>query len=464
MSHEPSAGHGFEGGGRGQVLDPTELVSVDEYRHYTSSRLPDPDPIELRSADALGLVLAEDVLSEESLPSFPNSAMDGYAVVATDTTGATEDAPVTLTVTGEVAAGASELPNVAPGQAVRIMTGAPVPPGADAIVPVEVTRAGAGDVAILHAAEPGDHVRTVGEDVRPGQGLLRAGHRIRPADVGLLAAVGRSRVVCYPQPRVVILTTGDELVPAEHQPGPGQIRDANGPMLAALIRQAGAVPFSAGIVADDRQALHDAFDSNLGHADLFVASGGVSAGLYDLVREVIGSLGEVRGLQGRDEARDAADLRPRSMRSRCSPCPGNPVSTFVSFEVFVRPALRQLQGRRDTARPTVRATLSEAVHDAAAQAHLAAGPPAPSRGPLDRDADRPPGLARALLRGAGRRARRDPRGGHRPRIRRAGARAPARRELKRREHARRAGPDEPRLTHVDETGVGPHGRRGSTRT
>jgi molybdopterin molybdotransferase len=351
----------FHGHGRGEVVDADELMSVDRWRDLILDDVRPLDAIELRITDALGLVLAEAVHSHEPLPPFANSAMDGFALRAEDVAGASVDAPVTLEVSGDVPAGAQQLPQVGAGTAVSIMTGAPLPPGADAVVPVELTsKPATGTIAIHREPRVGDHIRTVGEDVAAGQQVLAAGHRIRPADVGLLSATGSTRVVVRPAPRVVILSTGDELVPADRRPGPGQIRDANGPMLAAMVRQAGALPYTAGIVADDVRALSDAFDSNVGHADLFVATGGVSAGAYDHVEEVIGRLGEVRAQKVAVKP-GMPQVYGRIGSTPVFGLPGNPVSSFVSFELFVRPAIRALQGRSDVTRPQVNAVLAEPV-------------------------------------------------------------------------------------------------------
>lgn len=348
----------FVGHGRGEVTPVNELTSVETHLAHILALLPTPEPIELRLADALGLVLAQAETSAISLPAFPNSAMDGYAVVAGDTASADVGDPVRLTVIGEVLAGSSDVPELTSGHAVRIMTGAPLPPGADAVVPVETTSGDGDSIAFHKSVVEGQHVRRTGEDLSPGQALVAAGRRLSPADLALLAAAGITRVRCLPPPRVVILSTGDELVPADHEPGPGQIRDVNGPMLAAMVRSAGAVPFSAGIVRDDRKALMYAFDTNLGHADLFICTGGASVGTRDLLPDVIGALGEV--------ATAKVAMRPGmpQIRGRISGCPviglpGNPVSTFVSFEVFARPAIRALQGRRDVQRPTVTARATE---------------------------------------------------------------------------------------------------------
>lgn len=351
---------GFVGHGRGEITPTGELVSVDAYRAFIADRVEMHEPIEVRLPDALGLVLATPTVSDEAVPSFANSAMDGYAVVAGDCQQADRDAPVSLRVIGEIAAGATSLPTVQSGQAARIMTGAPLPPGADAIVPVEVTRESEGTVTIHRAPAPGEFVRTVGQDVAPGQALLAAGHRISPADIGLLAAVGIDRVEVYARPRVIILSTGDELVSWLDRPEPGQIRDSNGPMLSAMVKQAGGVPFSGGIVADDQRTIMEAIDGSIGHADMFILTGGVSAGVYDHVRDVIGALGEADSFKVAMKP-GMPQVFGRIKHVPVFGLPGNPVSSFVSFEVFVRPVLRRMLGRSDTGRPAVRAVLSDAM-------------------------------------------------------------------------------------------------------
>lgn len=360
MTDAAAAHRGFTGLGRGDIVRPEELVSVTAYRAEVLASLPGLEAIELRSADALGLVLAAEVHSEEPIPSFANSSMDGYAVVAADIAEASEESPVQLEVVGEVAAGTADLPDVGPGSAVRIMTGAPMPAGADSVVPVEVTREERRTVRVFRPGRAGEFVRTVGQDVRPGQLLLPAGHRIRPADIGLLAATGVHRVRCHPSPRVVLLSTGDEIVASDRQPGPGQIRDANGPMLSSLVRQVGGVPYVAGIVRDDHRALAEAIDTNLGHADAVIVTGGISAGAHDHLHDVVAQLGEVSSYRVAMQP-GMPQLHGRIGDVPIFGLPGNPVSAFVSFEVFVRPALRSLQGRRDLDRPVVQATLTEDV-------------------------------------------------------------------------------------------------------
>jgi molybdopterin molybdotransferase len=354
---------GFVGLGRSEVTREDELISVEEHLSGILGMLAEPETIDLRLSDALGLVLGDFVTSRVTLPAFANAAMDGYAVVAADLEGASQQAPVTLAVDGEVTAGAEELPEVTSGHVVRIMTGAPVPPGADAVVPVETTSGAAGRVAFHRAVPPGANIRRPGEDLTPGQPLVAAGRRVSPADIALLAAAGATRVPCIPPPRVVVLSSGDELVRAEDEPGPGRVRDANGPMIAAMVKQAGGLPFTAGIVPDDRKALMYAFDTNLGHADLFVCTGGASAGTRDLLPDVIGALGEVHTAKVAMKP-GMPQIRGRVGQTPVVGLPGNPVSAFVSFEVFVRPAIRRLQGRHDLARPTVVATLSERLRGA----------------------------------------------------------------------------------------------------
>ena len=351
----------FVGHARHEVTVGEELISVEEHLSGLLASLPPAEPIELRLADALGLVLADDVVSQVTVPAFANAAMDGYAVIARDVRTATVDGPVRLAVDGEVAAGVEELPTVRVGRSVRIMTGAPVPPGADAVVPVETTSTLGVDVLVHRAVAPGEHVRAPGEDLQPGQHLLSRGRRLAPADLGVLAAAGVSRVRCIAPPRVVVISSGDELVPADKEPEAGQVRDVNGPMLAAMVRAAGAVPFSAGIVRDDRKALMYALDTSLGHADLIICTGGASAGTRDLLPDVIAALGEVH------TAKVAMKPGMPQIRGRIAGCPiigrpGNPVSAFVSFEVFARPVIRSLQGRRDVQRPVVVATAAETLH------------------------------------------------------------------------------------------------------
>ena len=351
---------GFVGLGQDEVTPADQLIAVEAHLEAILAMLPVPEPIELRTADGLGLILAETATCDVILPAHDNSAMDGYAVISDDLSAASRAVPVRLSVVGEVVAGSPETPTVARGTCVRIMTGAPLPPGADTVVPVELTVAEDDGATVLFHLAPrhGDNVRHAGEDLVPGRELVAAGRRIAPADVALLSAAGVTRVVCLPAPRVVIMSTGDELVAADREPGPGQIRDSNAPMLAAMVKATGGVPFVTGAVPDDHDALREAFESNLGHADLFVCTGGASAGTRDLLADVIGGLGEVQAVKVAMRP-GMPQIRGRIGATPVIGLPGNPVSSFVSFEVFVRPAIRALQGRRDVHRPTVVARASE---------------------------------------------------------------------------------------------------------
>lgn len=347
------------GGGHTHAEAPSELVPLDRYRTDVLSRVGPLEPLELALLEAQGCVLAEDVEASEAIPRFANSGMDGYAVIA-----ASVRPGETVHVIGEAAAGSPSTATVAPGRVVRIMTGAPVPVGADAVIPVELAHEEGEQVRFSGTPEPGANVRPAGEDVQPGDRILSRGRRLRAADLGMLAGIGRSRVFVHPRPRVVVLSTGTELAEPGAALRDGQLYDSNSFALTALARESGATAYRQPIVTDDRAQLQEAFEGALFHADLLVTTGGVSAGRYDYVKEVMSRLGEVTfnkvGMQpGMPQAfgflGDPARLVP------CFGLPGNPVSAYVSFEIFVRPALRRLQGRTDLNRPRVSATLDEPV-------------------------------------------------------------------------------------------------------
>jgi molybdopterin molybdotransferase len=323
------------------------------------------DPVKVLVAEALGLTLAEDLRAPHPLPRFDNSAMDGYAVRAADTA----DAPVELRLSGEVRAGGDADQSVAPGFAVRIMTGAPVPPGADAIVPVEVTEESGDVVKIMESTDVGRHVRPAGDDVDEGQLVVKAGTELGPGELALIASLGLSPVPVRPRPRVAILVTGDELVPPEETPGPGQIRDSNSIALVSLVRDAGAEPHLMPHVPDDRAATLEAFRSAAADADLVMSSGGVAVGRYDFVKDVVEELG------GIDMWRVAMQPgKPVVLGSLGETpflgLPGNPVSIHVSFEQFVRPALRKMRGCETLFRPTIRAVLTESIEKRPGRLHF----------------------------------------------------------------------------------------------
>jgi molybdenum cofactor synthesis domain-containing protein len=303
-------------------------------------------PVTIDVADAAGLVLAEPVVSAEDVPPFANTAMDGYAVVAADTVGATEDAPVRLPVVAQVAAGHPAPHALQAGEAMRIFTGAPVPDGADAIVMVERTERlddGAA-VAIRAPAEPGDHVRPAGDDVRAGDEVLSVGEVLTPGHLGVLATIGVAHVAVHPRPRVGVLSTGDELVEGGVALAPGQIRESNRRALLALLAEDGFEPVYLGLIPDDEDAIRAAIEDGVAGCDAVLTSGGVSMGDIDLVRVVLDQIGEMRWMQ--------IAIRPAKpfafgLVSEGTPVlglPGNPVSSMVSYEVLARPALRKVAG------------------------------------------------------------------------------------------------------------------------
>ena len=338
----------------------SELIDLASYRRSVLSRVVPLEPITVGLLEAHGCVLAEDVDAAVDVPSLANSAMDGYALRASDTA---EHA--TLRLVDEIAAGAVGQRRVGEGEAVRIMTGAPIPGGADAIVPFELATEESEHVRVQLRVEPGRHVRPAGEDVRAGERVLRAGTVLGAAEVGMLAALGHARVVVHPRPRVSVVSTGDEIVDPSRPAPPGAVRDANGYALTAALREAGAVAMHLGVVPDDQRRLEDAFTDALAAADMVVTSGGVSAGRYDFVKSVLAGMGDVAFTKvGMQPGMPQAFGLLSGSGGAVVPCfglPGNPVSALVSFEVFVRPSIRRLQGREDLNRARVRAVLDESV-------------------------------------------------------------------------------------------------------
>jgi molybdopterin molybdotransferase len=319
--------------------------------------------LELTLAEAHGCVLAEDVYARGSLPPFDNSSMDGYALRSADVARASAAAPVALPVVGDIPAGSPTRLRVQPGFSARIMTGAPVPDGADAVVPLEWTDNGTAEVRVLREAAAGQFIRRAGEDVAAGSLVLAAGSHLGAAQVGLLAAAGRASVVCRPRPRVVVVSTGSELVDAGVPLGHGQVTDVNSYTLAAAAREAGATVYRVGLVRDDSRLLLDTLEDHLIRADLLVTSGGVSVGAYDIVKDVLSRLGTV--------AFDRVAMQPGMPQGfgTIGPdqvpiitLPGNPVSALVSFEVFVRPALRRMLATEPLFRPEVIAVPTEDLH------------------------------------------------------------------------------------------------------
>ena len=354
------------------------MLTVEEARERVLDAVGALEPEDVLVGDALGLVLAHDAVAPHPLPRFDNSAMDGYALRAADAGAATAEAPVTLEVTGEVRAGDPGDLEVAPGAAVRIMTGAPLPPGADAVGPVEETDERDGRVVVKAPASPGRHVRPAGDDFEAGSTLVEAGAELGPGELALLASIGMSPLRARRGPRVAILVTGDELVPAESTPRPGQIRDSNSVALRTLAFEAGGTVVPMDTVPDDRTATLEAFSRAAELADLVISSGGVAVGSYDYVKDVIDELGHI------DMWRVAMQPgRPVVLgaigRTPFLGLPGNPVSIHVGFEQFVRPAIRKMRGCRTLLRPAIGATLTETIEKPPGRLHfvrvrLAQGP------------------------------------------------------------------------------------------
>ncbi|MGH3251060.1 MAG: molybdotransferase-like divisome protein Glp, partial [Trebonia sp.] len=318
---------------------------------------------------AEGCVLAEDVTAAVPLPPFDNSAMDGYAVQAGDVAGASLDSPAILPVTGEIAAGDIGVHRLAPGTAIRIMTGAQLPAGADAVVPVEWTDGGNAQVAIHRPAERGNAVRYAGGDAAEGETLLTAGTRMRPMQIAVAASAGRKAVAVRPRPRVVVLSTGDELTEPGTPLVPGRIWDSNSYMIAAAAREAGAVAYRRSGVPDDPKGLLPALEEQLSHADLLITTGGVSmGGEHDVVKAALRELGTVtfRKVAMQPGMPQGFGLIGKGGEGGKGPVPlftlpGNPVSAYVSFQIFVRPAIAALQGTDDLSLPTTTATLTAPV-------------------------------------------------------------------------------------------------------
>jgi molybdopterin molybdotransferase len=337
----------------------TPLIPVDEHLKRILESIDTLPAYDQPLLEVMGLPIAEDVTATLPLPAFDNSGMDGYAVVQRDVAEASEQRPVHLPVVGEIAAGAATIMAMSPGTAVRIMTGAPVPQGCDAVVPVEWTDGGTSAVVIEQAPEVGQHIRRAGEDVKVGDRLVSEGDLIGPRQIGLLASVGTARVASRPRPRVVVISTGDELREPGEQLGRDSIYDGNSFMLAAAARAAGAIAYRVGIVRDDHEGFAEALSDQLVRADVVVTSGGVSKGAYDVVKEVLQEQGTVRF--------DEVAMQPGKPQgfgfvgedsTPIFTLPGNPVSSYVSFEVFVLPALRKMMGRKVLSRPMMRAVTS----------------------------------------------------------------------------------------------------------
>ncbi|OOC55608.1 MULTISPECIES: molybdotransferase-like divisome protein Glp [Nocardiopsis] len=338
------------------------MKSVEQHVADVLALINDPEPTELDLLQAHGTVLAEAVVSPVSLPGFDNSSMDGYAVHAADLSSAAPDTPVRLPVVADIPAGDPSPTAVLPGMCARIMTGAPMPSGADAVVPVEWTDGGTARVTVDRPVKVGNAVRRAGDDVTEGTTVLRPGARIGPGEMGVLAAVGRRSVPVYPRPRVMVLSTGEELVEPGRPLGPGQIWESNSFMIAAAARDVGCEVHRHGFVGDDPETVLDTLEGLLVRADIVVTTGGVSMGAYDVVKEVLTRQGTVEFTQvAMQPGKPQGFGTVGPDRTPIVTLPGNPVSAFVSFQIFVRPALRRLRGLAPDPLPSTRAVLTAPV-------------------------------------------------------------------------------------------------------
>ena len=335
------------------------LIPLSEVREFVLSRCSVLEAAVLPISQALSLVTAEQVAATEQVPAFDNTAMDGYAVRAADTS----PAPARLQVVGTLAAGETPRLTLRRGQAMRIMTGAPIPPGSDAVVMVERTREidGGNRVELEVSVPAGNHLRRAGEDLQPGQVLFDAGCVLRPAHLGALAALGLPSVKVIPRARVGVMSTGDELMDGPGALAPGQIRDSNRYSLLGLVAEAGAEPVDLGLARDDAEDIRAMISGGVERCDAVVTSGGVSMGTYDLVKMVLDEMGEMAWMQ--------VAIRPAKPLAfglvggvPVFGLPGNTVSCMVSFELFARPALRKMMGRSDLGKQRVRAVASEPLH------------------------------------------------------------------------------------------------------
>jgi molybdopterin molybdotransferase len=332
---------------------PYAMVPIEEAQRLIRTQVA---PLGIETIDAFqadGRILAETIVSSENIPDLPKSAMDGYAVRAAD--GAAE-----RQVIGELTAGTHPGLRLGPGEAIRIMTGAPLPEGADAMIPVERTEEHAGRLRLLQAVRSGANVHTIGQDVRVGQTVLDQGSIIGAPEIGLLATLGRTRIAVYRRPRVAVLATGDEVSEPDAPKAAGGVRDSNRYALLAAAREAGCLAISLGIVADDVAKQRAAITAGLQQADLLLTSGGVSMGTRDLIKPILAELGRIHF--GRIAFKPGKPTTFATVGDKLVfGLPGYPVSSLVSFEVFVRPALRMLQGDANPDRPQVTVQIAEAI-------------------------------------------------------------------------------------------------------
>ncbi len=359
------------------------LVPVEEHQNRILTRvapLPEfPQPL----METLGLAAAENVVAPSPLPGFDNAAMDGYAVACDDVLTASDEQPAHLPVVGEIGAGQASLLAMSRGTAVKIMTGAPVPRGCTAVVPHEWTDRGVAEVRITRAPERGQYIRPAGEDVGVGDLVVGSGTVLGSRHLGLLAAVGRASVRVRPRPRVVVISTGTELREVGTTLGHDSIYDANSYLIAAAAREAGAIAYRVGIVPDEPRAFTHALEDQLVRADLVVTSGGVSAGDYDVVKEALSGRGSVWfGGVAMQPGKPQGFGVVGEDGTPIFTLPGNPVSSYVSFEMFVLPAIRRMMGKVPYSRPPVVATLTHPISGLPGRRRLVRAEYAEERGVL----------------------------------------------------------------------------------
>jgi len=328
------------------------MLSVAEYLDLVLDSVSELPPMELPISDANGCVLAQDIYARWPLPSFDNSSMDGYAVIASDLAGASENAPITLPVIDDIPAGFKSLETLHSGQAIRIMSGAPMPAGADSVIPVESTDGGSELVQIHASIEVGSYIRHEGEDVRAGDRVLTKGTFIGPRQIALIAAVGHGVISVIPKPRVAVLATGSELVEPGTELKLGLISDSNSFLITAIANDSGAEAYRLPPAKDDEEMLIEILQDQVHRADLIITTGGVSMGAYDPIKSALVKLGTA---QFHNVAMQPGT--PQGFGSVGDPAipiitlPGNPVSAYVSFEVFIRPVIRKMRGLEQLQRP-----------------------------------------------------------------------------------------------------------------
>ena len=336
------------------------MLSVKEARQQMLNTIPVLPTEKREILSCANYVLAEALHAEENIPPFDNSAMDGYAVRAEDVQNASEAKPAVLSVVETIAAGYAPTQQVAAGQASRIMTGAMMPEGADAVVMQEVTQRDGDTVKIFESIDKTGNVRFTGESVATGQQVMETGKYLRPPEISMLASLNRPEVTVYRKPTVAIVSTGDELLLLGAPLEPGKIRESNRYGLHAQVEEAGGIPIDMGIAPDDEAEIERIFRAALAKSDALITSGGVSVGEHDFVKSVLERLGEVNFWRvamkpGKPQAYGISDGKP------IFGLPGNPVSSLVVFELFVRPALLKMAGRTELLRPTFKATLAESI-------------------------------------------------------------------------------------------------------